>query len=86
MPELKEVIVDLKFGNIPLDADEAVKKIMEQLDTSEDGMISKDEFVNGVSQWLQSNPNYQPLLQSSTSQERLFQVSNILILFHFWAN
>ncbi|KAK8633393.1 hypothetical protein V6N13_014239 [Hibiscus sabdariffa] len=53
--ELEEVISDVKFGTVPLNPNEIVAKVIEELDTSGDCKIDQDEFVNGISKWLKTS-------------------------------
>ncbi|KAK6230676.1 hypothetical protein QUC31_002194 [Theobroma cacao] len=53
--ELKELISDVKFGQVPLDANEVVAKVIEELDTSGDRQIDQQEFVIGISKWLKTS-------------------------------
>ncbi|KAK6229350.1 hypothetical protein SCA6_018301 [Theobroma cacao] len=53
--ELKELISDVKFGQVPLDANEVVTKVIEELDTSGDRRIDQQEFVMGISKWLKTS-------------------------------
>ncbi|CAB4277403.1 unnamed protein product [Prunus armeniaca] len=50
--ELKALIVGIRFDEIELDKNDAVDKVMKDFDTSHDSKISVDEFVVGVSKWL----------------------------------
>ncbi|XP_050370542.1 sodium/calcium exchanger NCL-like [Argentina anserina] len=50
--ELRELIMSIKSGNIPLEVDEAVNKLVEELDTSGDHMINEEEFVTGLTKWM----------------------------------
>ncbi|KAK6134663.1 hypothetical protein DH2020_031588 [Rehmannia glutinosa] len=50
--ELRDLMMDIKFGNIPHDTDAAASKIMEELDISGDQLINEEEFVTGLSKWL----------------------------------
>ncbi|KAL9145823.1 hypothetical protein ABFS82_13G068900 [Erythranthe guttata] len=50
--ELRDLMMDIKFGSIPHDIDEAASKMMEELDISGDKLINEDEFVTGLSNWL----------------------------------
>ncbi|XP_059661463.1 sodium/calcium exchanger NCL2-like [Cornus florida] len=70
-PELKELIADIKFGKVSLDADEAVAKIMEELDVNQDQMINEEEFVNGFSKWLSSSNIHTP--KSAESEDDIYQ-------------
>ncbi|KAK4486671.1 hypothetical protein RD792_006729 [Penstemon davidsonii] len=55
--ELKELMTNMKFGIIPYDVDEAASKIMEELDISGDELIQEEEFVNGLSKWINTTYN-----------------------------
>ncbi|KAK4486668.1 hypothetical protein RD792_006726 [Penstemon davidsonii] len=55
--ELKELMTNMKFGIIPYDVDEAASKIMEELDISGDQLIQEEEFVNGLSKWINTTYN-----------------------------
>lgn len=47
-------MTNIKFGIIPYDAETAALKIMEELDVNRDQLISEEEFVTGLSKWLNS--------------------------------
>ncbi|XP_048321137.2 sodium/calcium exchanger NCL2 [Ziziphus jujuba] len=80
--ELKEVIASMKFGN-KMDgeeAEEAVRKMMEELDTSGDHLINEEEFVTGFANWLNTFYNSDnkttkpsPTTSNHESQEDIFQ-------------
>ncbi|KAL1567241.1 sodium/calcium exchanger NCL2-like [Salvia divinorum] len=50
--ELEELISSIKSGIIPYDPSTAAAKIMEELDVNADQLISEEEFVTGLSKWL----------------------------------
>ncbi|XP_030932662.1 sodium/calcium exchanger NCL-like [Quercus lobata] len=50
--ELRALMVGINFEEIDLDQSAAVDKIMNDFDTSGNSVIDKDEFVNGISRWL----------------------------------
>ncbi|GMP53051.1 hypothetical protein CsSME_00018642 [Camellia sinensis var. sinensis] len=58
--ELKQLVMNIKFRNMPLDADEAVEKIMEELDINGDKVLNEEEFVAGFSKWLNTANNQTP--------------------------
>ena len=66
--------MNIKFRSMPLDADEAVEKLMEELDLSGDQMINEEEFVAGCSKWLNIVNNQAPNA-TTASEEQLYQVS-----------
>ncbi|KAL7218334.1 hypothetical protein ACSBR2_011577 [Camellia fascicularis] len=51
-PELKALIVGMRLDEISLNGDDAVKKVMNDFDTSNDYKIDLLEFINGISKWL----------------------------------
>ncbi|KAK4439142.1 Sodium/calcium exchanger NCL2 [Sesamum alatum] len=53
--ELKDLMMDIKFGIIPNDIDAAASKMMEELDVSGDQLVNEEEFVTGLSKWLKSS-------------------------------
>ncbi|XP_050247454.1 sodium/calcium exchanger NCL-like isoform X4 [Quercus robur] len=50
--ELRAWIVGINFDEIDLDQNDAVNKIMKDFDTSGNSSIEKEEFVDGISRWL----------------------------------
>ncbi|CAB4307801.1 unnamed protein product [Prunus armeniaca] len=71
--ELKELIADIKFGKIPGDVDESVVKLIEELDTSGDKMISEEEFVTGLTKWINKSHGTQPPSSSHESEDDIYQ-------------
>lgn len=71
--ELKTLLTDIKFGPTHLSMDEAVAKLMEELDTNGDYMLNEEEFVTGLSKWLQKNNNGSS--NSKESEDETFQKS-----------
>ncbi|KAL0001472.1 hypothetical protein SO802_015253 [Lithocarpus litseifolius] len=69
--ELKELIADIKFGKLPLDVEEAVLKLIEELDTDGDHLINEDEFVSGFAKWLDTTDNQDP--STTESQDDIYQ-------------
>ncbi|KAF6155976.1 hypothetical protein GIB67_039307 [Kingdonia uniflora] len=63
--ELRKVIQRIKFGNINLNKDDAVKQIMKELDKDGDQKISKDEFVDGLAKWLESKRSLDDFYQEA---------------------
>ncbi|XAR56499.1 hypothetical protein NMG60_11037016 [Bertholletia excelsa] len=64
--ELKDLIVNIKFPNISLATDEALERIMDELDTSRDQSISEEEFITGLSKLL---PYAQQVQGNSTDEK-----------------
>eukprot|EP00262_Sarcandra_glabra_P007886 TRINITY_DN20996_c0_g1_i1.p1 TRINITY_DN20996_c0_g1~~TRINITY_DN20996_c0_g1_i1.p1 ORF type:complete len:655 (+),score=51.14 TRINITY_DN20996_c0_g1_i1:241-1965(+) len=50
--ELSALIIGIQFEAIDLDKDDAVSKVMEDFDTSGDTHVDEEEFVKGISKWL----------------------------------
>lgn len=78
--ELKELIADIKFGKLPLDVEEAVLKLIEELDTDGDHLINEDEFVSGFAIWLDTTDNQDP--STTESQDDIYQVSEATVHFY----
>ncbi|KAJ9671512.1 hypothetical protein PVL29_025288 [Vitis rotundifolia] len=68
--ELKELIMSIKFGDMPLDVDEAVARIMEKLDVNGDRLINEEEFIQGLAKWL--NISSHQALQSPKPNNEIF--------------
>lgn len=58
---------------MPLELDEVVDKLMEELDTNEDRIINEEEFIAGFSKWLDTSKNQAP--NSIESPDETYQVS-----------
>lgn len=56
--ELRALIIGLQIDEINLDMDDAVKKIMDDFDTSRNSTIEEQEFVVGISKWLTEARHY----------------------------
>ena len=50
--ELRALIIGIQFDEIDLDKDDAVDKVMDDFDTSRNDMIEEEEFIQGISKWL----------------------------------
>ncbi|KAM5586189.1 hypothetical protein ABKV19_005212 [Rosa sericea] len=70
--ELRELIMNIKSGNIPLDVDESVNKLVEELDTSGDHLINEEEFVTGLTKWMNKSHDTQAL-SSLELEDDLYQ-------------
>ncbi|XP_028110565.1 sodium/calcium exchanger NCL-like [Camellia sinensis] len=51
-PELKALILGMRLDEINFDQDDAVRKVMNDFDTSNDYKIDLREFIDGISKWL----------------------------------
>ncbi|KAL4620527.1 hypothetical protein ACB092_06G161300 [Castanea dentata] len=50
--ELRALVVGIQFEEIDLDIEDAVAQVMEDFDKSHDSQVDVDEFVTGISRWL----------------------------------
>ncbi|XP_058103459.1 uncharacterized protein LOC131247032 [Magnolia sinica] len=67
--ELTALIIGIKFDEIDLDRDDAVKKVMDEFDTSNDNHLSEEDFVRGISKWVEHAKHSVP--QPTIDQNRL---------------
>ncbi|XP_061349649.1 sodium/calcium exchanger NCL [Gastrolobium bilobum] len=51
--ELRALVVGIQFEQIDLDHEDAVIRIIEDFDTSQNQLVEEEEFVNGICRWLQ---------------------------------
>ncbi|XP_055804722.1 sodium/calcium exchanger NCL1-like [Solanum dulcamara] len=51
-PELEELIGSVKFGEVEINRDDTVKKVLRDFDRNGNDMIDEDEFVHGMAKWL----------------------------------
>ena len=70
----------IKFVKASIDVEEAVAKVIEELDINKDHVISEQEFVDGLQKWLTSSSNPSSL-PNSEHQEDIYQVSMCTIPF-----
>ncbi|XP_027191848.2 sodium/calcium exchanger NCL1-like [Cicer arietinum] len=63
--ELEKVVKDIQFGKV-VDAEEAVTKLLQDLDVNRDDEISENEFVDGFTKWIHSNSNKTASSKSSS--------------------
>ncbi|CAN1249037.1 Sodium/calcium exchanger NCL [Linum perenne] len=50
--ELKALIIGITFEEVDFDRDDAVSKLMSDFDTSLDAKIDENEFIHGITKWL----------------------------------
>ncbi|XWS52141.1 hypothetical protein CRYUN_Cryun11dG0041900 [Craigia yunnanensis] len=50
--ELKALIIGIRFEEIDLDQDDAVRKVMADFDTSLDSLVQEGEFLKGITKWI----------------------------------
>ncbi|XP_075091041.1 sodium/calcium exchanger NCL [Nicotiana tabacum] len=51
-PELEELIGSVKFGEVEINRDDSVKKVLRDFDKDGNNMIDEHEFVHGMTKWL----------------------------------
>ena len=51
--EMRALIMGIRFDEIHLDENEAMKKVMTEFDTSSDSRIDLPEFIAGITKWLE---------------------------------
>uniref|UniRef100_M1C3U6 Calmodulin n=1 Tax=Solanum tuberosum TaxID=4113 RepID=M1C3U6_SOLTU len=51
-PELEELIGSVKFGEVEINREDTVKKVLRDFDRNGNDMIDEDEFVHGMTRWL----------------------------------
>lgn len=50
--ELEELIGSVKFGEVEINRNDTVQKVLRDFDVNDNNMIDEDEFVHGVTKWL----------------------------------
>ncbi|XP_059283618.1 sodium/calcium exchanger NCL2-like [Lycium ferocissimum] len=51
-PELERLICSVKYGEVQLNTDDSVMKLMKDFDTDRNDMIDEQEFIHGMIRWL----------------------------------
>ncbi|XP_073156126.1 sodium/calcium exchanger NCL2-like [Henckelia pumila] len=69
--ELKKLVANIQSGILPGDADLAVSKMMEELDVNGDQSINEEEFVMGMSKWL--NPTDDEIPKPKKTEDDNYQ-------------
>lgn len=54
--ELRALILGIQIGEVGMESD-YVEKAMEDFDISGDSQISEQEFLNGISKWVNAKPS-----------------------------
>lgn len=75
-PELKALIIGIRFDEINLDLDDAADKLLEDFDSGHDNQINFQEFSKGIERWL--NEAY----RGKRSADHGSQTSKLLSDFH----
>ncbi|CAN1859470.1 Sodium/calcium exchanger NCL [Linum perenne] len=55
--ELRALVIGIQLEEGGMDIDNAVYHVLKEFDTSDDSLIDKEEFVQGVSRWLEKAKN-----------------------------
>ncbi|CAN1352226.1 Sodium/calcium exchanger NCL [Linum perenne] len=55
--ELRALVIGIQLEEGDMDIDNAVYHVLKEFDTSDDSLIDKEEFVQGVSRWLEKAKN-----------------------------
>ncbi|KAJ4980357.1 hypothetical protein NE237_031194 [Protea cynaroides] len=50
--ELRALLIGIQFDEVDLDKDDAVEKLLSDFDTSHDRRVDEEEFVKGISRWI----------------------------------
>ncbi|KDP31770.1 hypothetical protein JCGZ_12231 [Jatropha curcas] len=50
--ELRALILGIRFEELDIDIDDAVDQVLKDFDTSGDTRVDMDEFIHGISRWL----------------------------------
>lgn len=79
--ELEELISSMKSGIIPYDPSTAAAKIMEELDVNADQLISEEEFVAGLSKWLNTIYKHKSA-QTQNQDYQVIQINSTSIIIH----
>ena len=83
-PELKNLIQTVKFGNKWItNHDMVVDKVMEDFDDNGDQMITSEEFVRGVTRWLNKATHETKCTDAKRSVEEYDKVSLVILISYF---
>ncbi|XP_047969082.1 sodium/calcium exchanger NCL2-like [Salvia hispanica] len=77
--ELEELISSMKSGIIPYDPSTAAAKIMEELDVNADQLISEEEFVAGLSKWLNTIYKHKSAQTQNQDYQKTWEQTDKLI-------
>lgn len=84
VPELKEFLKEIKFTKADLEKDEATSQMLRDFDADNDGKINIDEFVNGVTKWVdETKQALEKRYHSKKSLKHFYEVVYLAILCHF---
>ncbi|KAI3895513.1 hypothetical protein MKW92_010189 [Papaver armeniacum] len=75
--ELRALIIGIRFDEIDLNKEDAVKKLLRDFDTSGDSQVDEEEFIEGISKWLKEAKRSVTSANSSTPP-----ASNLVTAFH----
>ncbi|KAJ9163321.1 hypothetical protein P3X46_023000 [Hevea brasiliensis] len=75
--ELKALVLGIRLEDIDdLDRDDAVDKIMKGFDTSLDNSVDLDEFIHGISKWIEKAKRSVAAITDSGSRSQAFKFIN----------
>ncbi|KAL6535953.1 hypothetical protein OROHE_012797 [Orobanche hederae] len=80
--ELSDVMMDIKFRSVPHDTEVVASEVMEELDTSGDRLINEEEFVTGLSKWLNkdyTNQTSMPKENKDSDYQKSWEKTDTLV-------
>lgn len=80
--EMEQAIHSVKFGEIQLDRENVIEKVMKDLDKDGDDIIDEEEFFNGVTKWLNKAIDVTKCKDAKKSIDEFDKVSNSICLLH----
>ncbi|KAL3508727.1 hypothetical protein ACH5RR_028128 [Cinchona calisaya] len=73
--ELKEFLKECRFRKVGMNKDEAIAEMLGIFDLDKDGKINSDEFVNGITKWIdEAKRALEKQFHSKNSLKRLYEV------------
>lgn len=77
LSEVKEILLGIKFISTEDDKDKETAEVMKQFDLDHDGKITKDEFINGFTKWI-DEINAVHKQNTQRSLENIYEVTLII--------
>lgn len=74
--EVKKLLHEVKFTSLEHEKDKGIAEVMNRFDLDHDGRITKDEFMNGFTKWLDE---YKSVHNENTARSLgdIYQVINL---------
>lgn len=74
--EVKKLLPEVKFTSLEHEKDKGIAEVMNRFDLDHDGRITKDEFMNGFTKWLDE---YKSVHNENTARSLgdIYQVINL---------